>query len=121
MVSNFVSGLVLLVERPVRLGDRVEVGDTYGDVMRIGGRSTWIRTNDNEIIIVPNSEFVTARVTNWTANDRSVRFSDSGGCFLFQRSRESPRAASSRLRASIRMCLTILRRTSFLKALATAR
>jgi len=75
VVSNFVSGLVLLVERPVRLGDRVEVGDTYGDVMRIGGRSTWIRTNDNEIIIVPNSEFVTARVTNWTANDRSVRFS----------------------------------------------
>lgn len=42
--------------------------------MRIGGRSTWIRTNDNEIIIIPNSEFVTARVTNWTANDRSVRF-----------------------------------------------
>lgn len=79
IVSNFVSGLVLLVERPVRLGDRVEVGDTYGDVMRIGGRSTWIRTNDNEIIIVPNSEFVTARVTNWTANDRSVRFSISVG------------------------------------------
>jgi small-conductance mechanosensitive channel len=75
IVNNFVSGLVLLVERPVRLGDRVEVGDTYGDVMRIGGRSTWIRTNDNEIIIVPNSEFVTKRVTNWTANDRSVRFS----------------------------------------------
>jgi small-conductance mechanosensitive channel len=75
IVSNFVSGLVLLVERPVRLGDRVEVSNTYGDVMRIGGRSTWIRTNDNEIIIMPNSEFVTARVTNWTANDRSVRFS----------------------------------------------
>lgn len=75
IVSNFVSGLVLLVERPVRLGDRVEVSNTYGDVMRIGGRSTWIRTNDNEIIIIPNSEFVTERVTNWTANDRSVRFS----------------------------------------------
>ena len=75
IVSNFVSGLVLLVERPVRIGDRVEVSNTYGDVMRIGGRSTWIRTNDNEIIIVPNSEFVTAQVTNWTANDRSVRFS----------------------------------------------
>ncbi|HUK22966.1 MAG TPA: mechanosensitive ion channel domain-containing protein [Terriglobales bacterium] len=75
IVSNFVSGLVLLVERPVRLGDRVEVSNTYGDVIRIGGRSTWIRTNDNEIIIIPNSEFVTAQVTNWTANDRSVRFS----------------------------------------------
>jgi len=79
IVNNFVSGLVLLVERPIRLGDRVEVGGTTGDVMRIGGRSTWIRTNDNEIIIVPNSEFVTTRVTNWTANDRSVRFSISVG------------------------------------------
>ncbi len=75
IVSNFVSGLVLLVERPIRVGDRVEVGATSGDIIRIGGRSTWIRTNDNEIIIIPNSEFVTARVTNWTANDRSVRFS----------------------------------------------
>ena len=43
--------------------------------MRIGGRSTWIRTGENQIIIVPNSEFVNSRVTNWTANDRSVRFS----------------------------------------------
>lgn len=75
LVSNFVSGLVLLTERPIRLGDRVEVGDTYGDVVRIGGRSTWIRTNDNEVIIVPNSEFVTNRVINWTANDPEVRFS----------------------------------------------
>jgi small-conductance mechanosensitive channel len=75
IVNNFVSGLVLLVERPIRLGDRVEVGDTYGDVIRIGGRGTWIRTNDNQIIIVPNSEFATKRVTNWTANDRSVRLS----------------------------------------------
>ncbi len=75
IVSNFVSGLVLLTERPIRLGDRVEVGSTYGDVVRIGGRSTWIRTNDNVVIIVPNSEFVTSRVTNWTANDPRVRFS----------------------------------------------
>ncbi len=75
IVSNFVSGLVLLVERPVRVGDRIEIGGTGGDVIRIGGRSTWVCTNDNEIIIVPNSEFITGRVTNWTANDRSVRVS----------------------------------------------
>jgi small-conductance mechanosensitive channel len=75
IVANFVSGLVLLTERPIRLGDRVEVGSTYGDVVRIGGRSTWVRTNDNEVIIVPNSEFITNRVTNWTANDPQVRFS----------------------------------------------
>lgn len=75
IASNFVSGLVLLVERPVKLGDRVEVGDTYGDVVRIAGRSTWVRTNDNVVIIIPNSEFINNRVTNWTANDRQVRFS----------------------------------------------
>ncbi len=75
VANNFVSGLVLLFERPVKLGDRVEVGGVVGDVMRIAGRSTWVRTNDNVVIIVPNSEFVSNRVTNWTANDLSVRFS----------------------------------------------
>jgi small-conductance mechanosensitive channel len=74
IVSNFVSGLILLVERPIKLGDRVEVGGTNGDVVRIAARSTWVRTNDNVVIIIPNSEFITNRVTNWTANDRQVRF-----------------------------------------------
>lgn len=73
--SNFVSGLILLVERPIKVGDRIEVGTLNGDVTRIGTRSTWIRTNDNVIIIVPNSDFISNRVTNWTANDRQVRFS----------------------------------------------
>lgn len=74
IVSNFVAGLILLVERPIKLGDRVEVGGTNGDVVRIAGRSTWVRTNDNVVIIIPNSEFISNRVTNWTANDRQVRF-----------------------------------------------
>ncbi|MGE5326303.1 MAG: mechanosensitive ion channel family protein [Deltaproteobacteria bacterium] len=74
IVSNFVSGLILLVERPIKLGDRVDVGGTNGDVVRISGRSTWVRTNDNVVIIIPNSEFISNRVTNWTANDRQVRF-----------------------------------------------
>jgi len=73
IVTNFVAGLILLFEQPVRLGDRIEVGDTYGDVVRMQGRSTWVRTNDNVVIIVPNSEFVNNRVTNWTANDTQVR------------------------------------------------
>jgi len=73
--ANFISGVVILLERPIKLGDVVEVGGTLGEVLRIGGRSTWIRTAENQIIIVPNSEFVNSRVTNWTANDRSVRFS----------------------------------------------
>jgi small-conductance mechanosensitive channel len=75
VVSNFVAGLILLVEQPIKLGDRIQVGETYGDVVRLRGRSTWIRTNDNVIIIVPNSEFINERVTNWTANDRQVRIS----------------------------------------------
>src|SRR5262249_36535576 len=73
IVSNFVAGLVLLLEQPVKLGDRIEIGGTFGDVVRLRGRSTWIRTNDNVVIIVPNSEFINERVTNWTANDRQVR------------------------------------------------
>lgn len=73
IMNNFVSGLILLVERPVKVGDRVEIGDLNGDVIRIAARSTWVKTNDNVIIIVPNSEFVSNRVTNWTANDRSIR------------------------------------------------
>lgn len=75
IVSNFVAGLILLLEQPIRLGDRIEVGDTYGDVIRLRGRSTWMRTNDNVVIIVPNSDFINQKVTNWTANDRRVRIS----------------------------------------------
>lgn len=75
IASNFASGLILLLERPIKVGDRIEIGNLNGDVVRIGGRSTWVRTNDNIIIIVPNAEFTENRVTNWTANDRNVRFS----------------------------------------------
>jgi small-conductance mechanosensitive channel len=74
IANNFVSGLVLLAEQPIRVGDRVEVDGTSGDVVRIGGRSTWLRTNDNVVIIVPNSEFVSDRVTNWTLNNEQARF-----------------------------------------------
>jgi small-conductance mechanosensitive channel len=73
IMNNFVSGLILLVERPIKVGDRIEVGDLNGDVVRIAARSTWVKTNDNVIIIVPNAEFISGRVTNWTANDRRIR------------------------------------------------
>jgi small-conductance mechanosensitive channel len=75
IASNFASGLILLMERPIKVGDRIDVGNLNGDVIRIGGRSTWVRTNDNLVIIVPNAEFTSNKVTNWTANDRKVRFS----------------------------------------------
>ena len=72
--NNFLSGLILLLERPIKVGDRVEVGSLDGDVVRIGSRATWIRTNANIMVIVPNSEFITSQVVNWTATDRQVRF-----------------------------------------------
>ena len=75
VVANFVAGLVILWERPVQVGDLIDVGGTVGEVVRIGARGTWVQTFDNEVIIVPNSDFINNKVTNWTANDRTVRFS----------------------------------------------
>jgi small-conductance mechanosensitive channel len=75
LVSNFVAGLILLVEQPIRIGDRIETKDTFGDVVKIAARATWVRTNDNVVIIVPNNEFINNAVTNWTANDPNVRIS----------------------------------------------
>jgi small-conductance mechanosensitive channel len=75
IVANWVAGLVLLVEQPFRIGDRIDVGGTAGVVGRVGARSTWVRTYDNEVIIVPNSDFTTHQVTNWTVNDDCVRLS----------------------------------------------
>ncbi len=75
IVGNFVSGLIILAERPIQIGDRVDVGNnTVGRVERIGARATQVLTNDNIMIIVPNSEFVSSRVTNWTHVDPRVRF-----------------------------------------------
>ena len=73
IVNNFVSGLIILAERPIQLGDRVVMGDVEADVTRIGARSTSIRTNDNNIIIVPNSEFISDWVTNLSHGDPKVR------------------------------------------------
>jgi len=73
IVNNFVSGLIILAERPIQLGDRVVVGDVEADVIRIGARSTSIRTNDNIVIIVPNSEFISGRVTNLSHGDPKIR------------------------------------------------
>jgi small-conductance mechanosensitive channel len=74
IVNNFISGIIILFERPIKVGDRIEVGSVEGDVIRIGGRSTEVVTNDNITIIVPNSRFITENVINWSHNDRRVRF-----------------------------------------------
>ncbi len=74
IASNFISGLVILAERPIAIGDRVEVAGIAGQVEHIRARSTVIRTNDNIMMIVPNSKFIDSPVTNWTYGDRRVRF-----------------------------------------------
>lgn len=73
ITGNFVSGISLLIERPVKVGDRIEVGETAGDVIKIGLRATVILTNDNIAIIVPNSNFITKEVVNWSYVDKNVR------------------------------------------------
>jgi small-conductance mechanosensitive channel len=73
IVSNFISGIILLAERPVAVGDRVEVGSVAGRITQINLRSTMVITNDNISIIVPNSEFVSSQVVNWSHGDPKVR------------------------------------------------
>ncbi|HUT69272.1 MAG TPA: mechanosensitive ion channel domain-containing protein [Desulfatiglandales bacterium] len=73
ITSNFVAGLILLFERPIKVGDRVTVGDIEGDVVEINIRSTTVRSLNNIDIIVPNSEFVSSQVINWSHGDRKIR------------------------------------------------
>ena len=73
VVSNFISGLIILAEAPIALGDRVEVSGAVGKVTEINLRSTTIVTNDNICIIVPNSNLITAPVINWSHDDPRVR------------------------------------------------
>lgn len=74
ITNNFVSGIIILFERPIKVGDRIEVGNTHGKVTNISARATTIITNDNLSIIVPNSEFMQSRVINWSHSDYKVRF-----------------------------------------------
>jgi small-conductance mechanosensitive channel len=74
ITSNFISGLVILAERPITIGDRVEVAGVTGQVQKIRARSTVVVTNDNITTIVPNQKFIDSPVINWTYADRRVRF-----------------------------------------------
>lgn len=73
VTANFVAGLVLLFERPIRIGDRVTVGDVEGDVEEISMRATKVRTLNNISIIVPNSQFTSSNIVNWSYGDPRIR------------------------------------------------
>lgn len=74
ITDNFISGLIILFEKPIKVGDRIEVGDVDGDVISISVRATTIQTNDNISMIIPNSEFISQKVINWSHNDRNIRY-----------------------------------------------
>lgn len=73
IVTNFAGGLILLFERPLKVGDTIQVGVELGEVKHLGLRATIIQTFDNAEIVIPNSDLITGQVTNWTLAERRVR------------------------------------------------
>jgi small-conductance mechanosensitive channel len=71
--NNFISGLILLFERPIQVGDYVEIGGLWAEVKKINVRSTVVQTFDNASVIIPNSEFISQQVTNWSFKDKRMR------------------------------------------------
>lgn len=74
IVNNFISGVILLTERPIQVGDTVAMGAVAGLIQRIGIRSSTVRTWEGAEVIVPNANFISEEVTNWTKSDRRRRF-----------------------------------------------
>ncbi len=73
IINNFASGLILLFERPIKVGDTIQIGEELAEVKELGLRATTVQTFDNAEIVVPNSDLVTSQVTNWTLLERRVR------------------------------------------------
>ncbi len=71
--NNFLSGIILLFERPIQVGDAIEINGIWGEVRKINVRSTLVQTYDNASLIIPNSEFISSQVTNWSFKDMRLR------------------------------------------------
>ena len=91
IVANFISGIIILFERPVRVGDVVTVGDTDGTVTRIRIRATTIKNWDGKELLVPNKEFITGRLLNWSLSDQTTRILISVGIAYGSNVREAMR------------------------------
>jgi small-conductance mechanosensitive channel len=77
--NNFISGIILLFERPIQVGDAVEINGIWAEVKKINFRSTVVQTYDNASLIIPNSEFISSQVTNWSFRDLTLRIKVSVG------------------------------------------
>ncbi len=75
IVNNFISGLILLYERPVRVGDLIEINEKWSQIKRIGLRATTVQTFDEADVIIPNADLIANNVTNWTLTNRLIRSS----------------------------------------------
>jgi len=73
LINNFISGFIMMAERPISIGDLIEVEGVLGQVEEIGARCTRVRTGENIRILVPNSNFLEKNITNWTISDRRIR------------------------------------------------
>ncbi|MGD1974309.1 MAG: mechanosensitive ion channel, partial [Desulfobacterales bacterium] len=71
--NNFISGIILLFERPIQVGDDVEINGVWATVKKINVRATVVQTYDNASLIIPNSEFISTQVTNWSFKDKRLR------------------------------------------------
>jgi len=71
--ANFISGLILLTERPIRVGDVISLGSIWGEVQQINIRSTTITNWDHQEVIIPNKELITGQLTNWTLSNKEMR------------------------------------------------
>jgi len=71
--NNFISGIILLFERPIQVGDDVEINGTWATVKKINVRATVVQTYNNASLIIPNSEFISSQVTNWSFKDKRLR------------------------------------------------
>ncbi len=124
IVANFVSGLIVLAERPVRIGDVVTVGEVTGTVSGIRARSTHVIDFDNKEVIIPNKAFITERVVNWTLSDQATRLLLKVGVAYGQRHRtraadhrwtpcaRTPMSSARRRRRCISWALARVRSTS---------
>ncbi|MFC1551992.1 mechanosensitive ion channel family protein [Candidatus Latescibacterota bacterium] len=74
ITSNFISGLIMLFERPIQVGDYVDVAGVFGKVNTINARATTVTSVDNVSIIVPNSQFISESLVNWSYKDPRIRF-----------------------------------------------